>query len=230
MAMQERATAGTPSVLVVEDDDTTRDELWRALRAAHFDVRTEGTACGARDALAGWRPDLVVLDIGLPDGDGLTLARSIRAASSVPLIFVTSAGSEAERLRGFELGADDYLVKPVSLPELVTRIQAVLARTSRMNRPVLHVGDLVIDEDAHTVTMCGAAVELTVIEFSLLLCLGRSPGRVISKVQLLTEVWGFDHYSLNLVEVHVSALRRKLESHGPRIVHTVRGVGYVLRA
>jgi two-component system OmpR family response regulator len=216
MAMHERAMAGTPSVLVVEDDDTTREELRRALHAARFDVRTEGTACGARDALAGWRPDLVLLDVGLPDGDGLTL--------------VTSAGSETERLRGFEVGADDYLVKPVSLPELVTRIQAVLARTNRLNRPVLHVGDVVIDEDAHTVTMCGAPVELTVIEFSLLLCLGRSPGRVISKVQLLTEVWGFDHYSLNLVEVHVSALRRKLEAHGPRIVHTVRGVGYVLRA
>ena len=172
----------------------------------------------------------MLLDVGLPDGDGLTLARTIRAASSVPLIFVTSAGSEAERLRGFEVGADDYLVKPVSLPELVTRIQAVLARTNRLNRPVLHVGDLVIDEDAHTVTMCGAPVELTVIEFSLLLCLGRSPGRVISKVQLLTEVWGFDHYSLNLVEVHVSALRRSSRSTALASFTPFEDVGYVLRA
>jgi len=228
--MDSPVRSGTATILVVEDDETTRRELVRALEDARFVVRAEQTAAGARESLLSFRPDLIVLDIGLPDVDGLALARSIRARDSVPFIFVTSAGTEADKLTGFAAGADDYMVKPVSLPELVTRVRAVLARTNRLQRPVLRIGDLVVDEDAHTVTVKGEPVELTVIEFSLLACLCRSPGRVISKVQLLTEVWGFDHYSLNLVEVHISALRRKLEALGPRVVHTVRGVGYVVRA
>jgi two-component system OmpR family response regulator len=229
MAVSAQRQHHSPTVLVVEDDDATRDELVNALRAARFRVRAEGTAGGAQHTLTGFRPDLVLLDVGLPDGDGMALARTIRAADDVPFIFVTSAGGEADRLRGFALGADDYVVKPVSLAELVTRVRAVLARSHRLARPVWRVSDLVVDEEAHTVTMCDEPVQLTVLEFSLLACLCRTPGRVISKVQLLTDVWGFDHYALNLVEVHVSALRRKLEAHGPRMVQTVRGVGYVVR-
>ena len=172
----------------------------------------------------------MLLDIGLPGGvDGLTVARKIRATDNVLLVFVTGAGAEQERLKGFEVGADDYIVKPVFIPELVARVRAMLRRSNQTGRAVWRVGDLTVDEDAHTVTMCDEPVELTALEFALLACLCRTPGRVISKVQLLTEVWGFDHFSLNVVEVHVSALRKKLEAHGPRVVQTVRNVGYVVR-
>ena len=201
-----------------------------ALRGAGFDVRAAADGTSAVDTVASFRPDLVLLDIGLPGGvDGLTVARKIRATDNVLLVFVTGAGAEQERLRGFEVGADDYIVKPVFIPELVARVRAMLRRSNQTGRAVWRVGDLTVDEDAHTVTMCDEPVELTALEFALLACLCRTPGRVISKVQLLTEVWGFDHFSLNVVEVHVSALRKKLEAHGPRVVQTVRNVGYVVR-
>ena len=217
-------------MLVVEDDDVTRAEIAAALGGAGFDVRAAADGTSAVDTVASFRPDLVLLDIGLPGGvDGLTVARKIRATDNVLLVFVTGAGAEQERLRGFEVGADDYIVKPVFIPELVARVRAMLRRSNQAGRAVWRVGDLTVDEDAHTVTMCDQPVELTALEFSLLACLCRTPGRVISKVQLLTEVWGFDHFSLNVVEVHVSALRKKLEAHGPRVVQTVRNVGYVVR-
>ncbi len=222
---------GGARVLVVEDDDITRDEFEAALRRSGYDVLAEPDGASVLQAVERFRPDVVLMDVGLPHGmDGITLASRIRANDSVPMIFVTSAGSEEERLRGFDLGADDYVVKPVSIPELVARVRAVLRRSNRLARSVWRVGDLTVDEEAHTVTMGGEAVELTALEFSVLACLCRTPGRVISKVQLLTEVWGFDHYALNVVEVHVSALRKKLDAHGPRVVHTVRNVGYVVRA
>ncbi|MGE3619291.1 MAG: response regulator transcription factor [Acidimicrobiia bacterium] len=222
---------GNPRILVVEDDDTVREEVAAALRDAGFSVQAEVDGTGVDHAVATFRPDLVLLDVGLPNGpDGMAVARKIRAVDSVPFIFVTSAGAEEQRLRGFDLGADDYVVKPVSVPELVARSRAVLRRANRLGRAVWKVGDLVVDEEAHTVTMREEPVELTALEFSILAYLCRTPGRVVSKVQLLTEVWGFDHYALNVVEVHVSALRRKLEAKGPRVVHTVRNVGYVVRA
>ncbi len=217
-------------MLVVEDDDVTRAEIAAALGGAGFDVRAAADGTSAVDTVASFRPDLVLLDIGLPGGvDGLTVARKIRATDNVLLVFVTGAGAEQERLRGFEVGADDYIVKPVFIPELVARVRAMLRRSNQTGRAVWRVGDLTVDEDAHTVTMCDEPVELTALEFALLACLCRTPGRVISKVQLLTDVWGFDHFSLNVVEVHVSALRKKLEAHGPRVVQTVRNVGYVVR-
>lgn len=217
-------------MLVLEDDDVTRAEIGAALRGAGFDVRTAADGTRAVDTVASFRPDLVLLDIGLPGGvDGLTVARKIRATDNVLLVFVTGSGAEQERLKGFEVGADDYIVKPVFIPELVARVRAMLRRSNQTGRAVWRVGDLTVDEDSHTVTMCDEPVELTALEFALLACLCRTPGRVISKVQLLTEVWGFDHFSLNVVEVHVSALRKKLEAHGPRVVHTVRNVGYVIR-
>jgi DNA-binding response OmpR family regulator len=217
-------------VLVVEDDEVIREEVARALTDAGFVVATEEDGLAAVRAVAGFRPDLVLLDVGLPGSDGFTAARKIRATDTVPIVFLTSAATAEERLTGFELGADDYVVKPVLLPELVARVRAVLRRSHLLPRSVWRVGELVVDEDAHTVTMCGEPVVLTAIEFSVLAALCRTPGRVISKVQLLTEVWGFDHYALNVVEVHISSLRRKLEAHGPRVVHTLRNVGYVVRA
>ena len=220
-----------PRVLVVEDDDSVRAAMVAALTEEGFEVRTEVDGTNASAAIEVFRPDLVLLDVHLPGGpSGLVVAQRVRAAHDMPFIFVTSAGSERERMAGFAIGADDYLVKPFSMGELVARSRAVLRRANRLSRSVWRVGTLVVDEEAHTVSINDHFVELTAVEFSLLARLCRSPGRVISKVQLLTDVWGFDHYALNLVEVHISALRKKLEAHGTRVIHTVRSVGYVLRS
>jgi DNA-binding response OmpR family regulator len=158
------------------------------------------------------------------------MARLLRGSSDLPLLFVTAADSVHARLEGFNAGGDDYLVKPFSMAELLARIHALLRRTGRLASDVRQIADLVIDEGARTVMRAGIAVPLTRTEFDLLDALAQRPGQVLSKIQLLTRVWGFEAYGANLVEVHVSALRRKLEAHGPRLLHTVRGTGYVLRA
>jgi len=218
-------------VLVVEDDAAVRAAVVAALTEEGFEIQEEVDGTDVSATIEVFRPDLVLLDIHLPGGpSGLAVAQRIRAAHDMPFIFVTSAGSEEERIAGFAVGADDYLVKPFSLGELVARSRAVLRRANRLGRSVWRVGTLVVDEEAHTVSINDQLVDLTAVEFSILARLCRSPGRVISKVQLLTDVWGFDHYALNLVEVHISALRKKLEAHGTRVIHTVRSVGYVLRA
>jgi len=130
----------------------------------------------------------------------------------------------------FEVGGDDYLVKPFVMSELVARMQAVLRRSNRNSPTVLQVGDVCVDVASHTIVRSGRNVDLTQREFALLRMLCRRPGAVLSKSQLMAEVWGYELYDLNVVEVHMSALRRKLEEHGPRLIHTVRGVGYVIRA
>jgi DNA-binding response OmpR family regulator len=223
--------AAAARVLVVEDDETVRSAMVTVLTDEGYEVREEADGTTAAVTVALFRPDLLLLDVNLPGGpDGLSVAKHVRAAHDVPIIFVTSAGTERDRVAGFDIGADDYLVKPFSMAELLARVRAVLRRTNRLGRAIWRVGPVVVDEDSHTVAMNDHLVDLTALEFSLLACLCRSPGRVISKVQLLTEVWGFDHYALNLVEVHISSLRKKLEAHGPRVIHTVRAVGYVVRA
>lgn len=225
------AAIGPIRALVVEDDPDVRSSIEAALRAEGFHVRSLPDGHDVDQAMQVFRPDIAILDVSL-DGhdDGFTIARRIRAGSDIPFVFVTSSGALEDRLRGFEVGGDDYLVKPFAMAELLCRVRAVLRRSNEHGRSVWAVGDLVVDEDAHTLVLAGHGIEVTALEFALLVALARRPGRVMSKVQLLTQVWGFDHYSLNLVEVHVSALRKKLEAHAPRIIHTVRGVGYVLRA
>jgi two-component system, OmpR family, response regulator len=145
----------------------------------------------------------------------------------VPVIFLTARDSVEDRLLGFSLGADDYLVKPFALEELLARVRAVLRRTGRL-AAVIEAGDLIVDEQGGLATRAGGALELTPTELRLLAYLVRNRGLVLSKTQMLTQVWGYDHYDPNIVEVHVSALRRKLEAHGPRILHTVHGLGYRL--
>lgn len=217
--------------LVVEDDRDVRSSIEAALRAEGFHVDGVSDGRDVDHAMQVFRPDIAILDVSLGDTvDGFAVARRIRASSDIPFVFVTSSGDLDDRVRGFEVGGDDYLVKPFAMAELIWRIRAVLRRTNEHGSAVWAVGELVIDEDAHELVLAGQPVEVTALEFALLVALARRPGRVMSKVQLLTQVWGFDHYSLNLVEVHVSALRKKLEEHAPRIIHTVRGVGYVLRA
>jgi len=217
-------------VLLVEDDPLVREVLASALTGAGYDVRAEADGSGVERAVANFLPDIALLDLHLGNGvNGITVARRIRATRELPFLFITGAATMEDVLSGFEVGGDDYVTKPFAMAELLVRMKAVLRRWGRIGRSVLTVGDLAVDLEAHRAVRNGETVELTHREFSLLATLARHPGVVLSKVQLLTQVWGFEHYDLNLVEVHISALRRKLEEQGPRLIHTVRGVGYVLR-
>jgi two-component system, OmpR family, response regulator len=212
--------------VLVEDEASVREAVERALR--HEGIAVTGFPdCPDPALVLAAAPDLAVLDVLLPSGDGFELARRLRAARDLPIVFLTARDSVDDRLGGFELGADDYLVKPFALEELLARVRAVLRRTGRLGAAV-EAGDIVVDEQAGLAARGGAALELTPTELRLLAYLLRHRGSVLSKHQLLTQVWGYDAYDPNVVEVHVSALRRKLEAHGPRILHTVRGLGYRL--
>ena len=222
--------AEPPRVLVVEDDRSVRDAVAVALRDEDWTVRALPDGRRIGETLRSFRPDVAVLDIRLPHGpDGLALARRIRASSQMPILFLTALDEVHQRLEGFEAGADDYLAKPFSMAELVARIRVLLRRVGRLRSETWQAADLVVDEAARTVIRGGNEIGLTRTEFDLLVELGHRRGQVLSKERLLSLVWEFDAYDPNLVEVHISSLRRKLEEHGERLVHTVRGVGYVLR-
>jgi DNA-binding response OmpR family regulator len=217
-------------VLVVEDDRPVRTSLEVALREEGYEVCACADASGVHRVVEQFRPDLAVLDVRLAAGpDGYSTARLLRGQSTLPIIMLTAADTVAERLQGFNAGADDYLIKPFSMAELLARVEALLRRSGRLTSAVRQIGDVIIDDAARTVLRAGDTLDLTRTEFDLLTVMAKHPGQVLSKVQLLTQVWGFDAYDVNLVEVHMSSLRRKLEAHGPRLVQTVRGVGYVLR-
>ncbi|MCY1136566.1 response regulator transcription factor [Actinoplanes sp. Pm04-4] len=216
-------------VLVVEDEDAIRDPLTAALRAAGHEVRACADGVGFEDVVDSFRPDLALLDVHLPGGrDGFELARALGGRSDCAVLLVTARDSVADRLTGFDAGADDYVVKPFVTVEVLARVTAVLRRLGRVPSTV-QVADLIVDEGARIASRAGHALTLTGTEFKLLAYLAGHRGRILSKTQLLTQVWGYDEYDPNLVEVHVSALRRKLEQHGPRLIHTARGLGYVLR-
>jgi two-component system, OmpR family, response regulator len=221
-------SSGDPRVLVVEDETTMRESIVRALGRSGYVARGLGDGAGLEDCLDGFRPDLVVLDVMLPGRDGFRLLEVVRDRTDAGIVMVTARDGLDDRLRGLDTGADDYVVKPFLLEELTSRVRAVLRRRGR-TPTALVVGDLVIDEDAGVATRAGAPLGLTATELRLLRYLAEQRGRVVSKNQILTQVWGYDAYDPNLVEVHLSALRRKLEAHGPRIVHTNRGLGYTLR-
>lgn len=214
-------------VAVVEDEPTLRETVGAALRSAGYLVKTWADG-NDEPALSVFAPDLVILDVMLPGVDGFTLGRRIRDRRDVAVLYLTAREAVEDRLMGFSLGADDYVVKPVMMEELLARVRAVLRRAGKAQGGAVSVGNLVVDEDAAAVTYAGNPVELTAMELRLLAYLARNRGRTHSKVQLLTQVWGYDAYDPNLVEVHMSALRRKLEAHGPRMIQTVRGVGYRL--
>ena len=216
-------------VLIVEDDPLIRESVAAALHRAGFAVHAVADGSGMQEVAADFRPDLALLDVTLPGPvDGFGLARALRRDRDLPVIFLTARDSSADRLAGFGLGADDYVVKPFVVEELVARVRAVLRRLGRVPA-TLALGDLVLDEQSGEAVRAGRTLELTATEYRLLTYLAHERGRILSKTQLLTQVWGYDDYDPNLVEVHVSALRRKLEEHGPRILHTVHGFGYVLR-
>jgi two-component system, OmpR family, response regulator len=225
--------AATPARLLVVDDEATILELLSgSLRLAGFEVLTAASGAEAVRAAASGRPDLVLLDVMMPDGDGFEALRRIRSGGAeVPVIFLTARDEESDRVTGFAAGADDYVTKPFSLNELLGRIRAVLRRTRRdAIGSRLRVADLEIDEDAHEVRRSGAVVALTPTEFRLLRFLMLNAGRVVSKSQILDHVWEYDpDRDGSVVEPCVSYLRRKVDHGQPRLIHTVRGFGYVLR-
>ncbi len=215
-------------VLVVTEDDLLADAVDHVLHTAGFAVRRMRRG-PVEPVLLEERPALVMLDVGEERlADHPVAVSRLRQSSDVALVVLTSSTRLEDRLAGFEAGADDVLPMPYPLAELRWKVATIMRRTDRQP-DCLSLGDLRVDSGAHIVERNGVLVDLTALEFALLVALGRHQGTVLSKTQLLMLVWGFDHQDVNLVEVHVSALRRKLEAVGPRVVHTVRGVGYVLR-
>jgi two-component system OmpR family response regulator len=213
-------------VLVIEDEDGLRSAIAQALDDAGFMVHAVADGHRITQLVDNFRPDLAVLDVMLPGPSGLVLAEQLRRSSQVSVLFVTARDEVADRLAGFDAGADDYVVKPFVLAELVARVRAVLRRSGRLRSASVQVGDLILDEDAGRVIRQDTEVPVTATELRLLGYLARNRGRVLSKTQILTQVWGYDAYDPNLVETHVSTLRRKIEVSGPRLIHTIRGLGY----
>jgi two-component system, OmpR family, response regulator len=220
-------------VLVVDDEATIRDLLSGSLRFAGYDVATAASGAEALRAAASSRPDLVLLDVMMPDGDGFEVARRMRAAGGpeIPVIFVTARAEVLDRLAGFEIGADDYVIKPFSLDEVCARVRAVLKRTRQPDAcSRLQVADLKLDEGLHEVRRGGEVIALTPTEYRLLRFLMSNAGQVVSKSQILDHVWEYNPAGEgNVVEPCISYLRRKVDQREPRLIHTIRGVGYVLR-
>jgi two-component system, OmpR family, response regulator PrrA len=230
---QDEGVNSQPNVLVVDDDPAIREALDRALRLEGFGVSTRGDGSAALATLEEESPDVMVLDVMMPGLSGVEVIRRLRAGGHELPVCVLSARDElADRVAGLRAGADDYLVKPFELEELVARLHALLRR--RPDRPAvpLEVGDLRIDPARRLVRLGQREIELTVREFELLETLARHAGMVLSRRQLLEQVWGYTfEVEGNVVDQFISYLRRKLEADGaPRLIHTVRGVGFVLRA
>ncbi|MEU4684345.1 response regulator transcription factor [Streptomyces xinghaiensis] len=228
----------SPTLLVVEDEPTLRELLSASLRIAGFDVLPVATGTQALAAVRERRPDLIVLDVMLPDIDGFEVVRQLRdgrspvAASHPPVLFLTARDAPEDRIGGLRAGGDDYVTKPFNLEELILRIRAVLRRTSGLQEDGrLTVGDLELDPDSHQVTRAGQPVHLSPTEFSLLRVLMENAGQVLSKARLLELVWHYDFGGDDsIVASYISYLRRKIDPGGePRLIRTVRGTGYVLR-
>jgi two-component system OmpR family response regulator len=222
----------TPRILVVDDEPSIVDAVATSLRYEGFDVNE---AVNGRLALTSAQenpPDLIVLDVMLPDLDGLEVTRRLRADGiGVPILFLTARDAVEDRVAGLTLGADDYVTKPFALAEIVARVHAILRRVGTEPRDdILRFDDIEMNENAHEVSRAGQPVTLTATEFNLLRFFLLNPRHVLSKSQILDNVWHYDFGGDgNVVETYVSYLRRKLEAHGPPVIHTVRLVGYVLR-
>jgi DNA-binding response OmpR family regulator len=219
-------------VLVVEDDEEIADVLRRSLRNEGYEVRTCGDGIEALDLAAGFVPDLVVLDLGLPRLDGVEVCRRLRADGDVPILMLTARAETADRVGGLDSGADDYLVKPFERKELMARIRALLRRRPPRGAAALEVGDLSLNPATREVRRGEREIELTNREFELLEYLMHNERLVVSRERLLDEVWGYDPMAAtNTIDVFISNLRRKLEAGDEsRLLHTKRGAGYVLKA
>ncbi len=233
-ALTDRSGAGPEAhLLVVEDDPNILELLGASLRYAGFDVDTATEGAAAVDSIRRRRPDLVVLDVMLPDMDGFEVARQIRSGGDrTPVVFLTARDAIEDKIRGLTLGGDDSVTKPFSLEEVVARIRAVLRRTQGdvSPPPRLRYEDLELDEETREVFRAGTQVALSPTEFKLLRYFMANAGRVLSKAQILDHVWNYDFRGDDgIVESYVSYLRRKVDTVEPRLIHTLRGVGYVLR-
>ena len=224
----------SPRVLVVDDEESITDLLGMALRYEGFEVDVAHTGRQALKAASERRPHLMVLDVMLPDVDGFEVTRRLASrGEKVPILFLTARDATEDKVRGLTLGGDDYLTKPFSLEELVARVRAILRRAGEFEdrSAQLSFADLEMDDDAHEVRRAGTLVELTATEYKLLRYLMANARKVLSKAQILDHVWNYDFGGEgNIVETYVSYLRRKLDALGPPLIHTVRGVGYSLRA
>ena len=225
---------GRPTVLVVEDQESITTPLAEALERDGFEPQVAGTAAEALELFRRLRPDLVLLDLMLPDGSGFDVCRELRRDSDVPIIMLTARGEEADRVVGLELGADDYVVKPFSAREVVARIRAVLRRAQRSAAPApeeapIVIGDVRIDPAARTATRDGQPLALSRKEFDLLRLLMKNAGTVLRRERLIEEVWHTTWFgSTKTLDVHVASLRKKLhdDPSSPRYLHTARGVGF----
>jgi two-component system response regulator MprA len=218
-------------ILVVDDDSRIAAALRRALVYEGYAVEVAGDGRDALDKAAALCPDVVVLDVMLPDIDGVEVCRRLRGESDVPILMLTARDGVTDRVRGLDSGADDYLVKPFAQEELLARVRALLRRRAGSMDQAVSYGDLTLDATAHEIRRGDRLIEVTALEFQLLEHFLRHPRHVLTRDQLLEAVWGFDaEPTSNLVDVYVGYLRSKLESGGEaRLIQTVRGVGYVLR-
>jgi two-component system OmpR family response regulator len=220
-------------LLLVDDEDNLRSMLEAALRHNGFEVTPVDSGRAALESAKVDPPDLIVLDVMLPDLDGFEVCRRLRSEGSrIPVLFLTARDGTEDKVRGLTLGGDDYLVKPFSIDELVARVQAVLRRTGgeRQSTSVHTCADLVMDDDAHRVIRGGTDVSLSPTEYNLLRYLLINQGRVLSKAQILDHVWQYDFGGEGgVVETYIGYLRKKIDHAEPRLIHTIRGVGYTLR-
>jgi two-component system, OmpR family, response regulator len=222
-------------VLVVDDEPNIVDVIAMALRFQGFAVESAGTGAEALAAVANFKPQLIVLDVMLPDMEGFDVAKRLGWAGSstrVPIIYLTARDATEDKIRGLTLGGDDYVTKPFSLEELIARIRSILRRSglAEPESSRLVFEDIELDEDAHEVTRSGSEVDLTATEYRLLRYFMLNPRRVLTRAQLLEHVWEYDFGGdARVLETYVSYLRKKLDSNGPPLIHTVRGVGYALR-
>jgi two-component system OmpR family response regulator len=220
-------------ILVVDDEPNIVDVVSMALRFQGFTVETAANGAEALSAVTAFRPHLIVLDVMLPDMEGFDVAQRLGAQRArVPIIFLTARDATDDKIRGLTLGGDDYVTKPFSLEELVARIRSILRRSglAEPESSRLTFEDIELDEDAHEVSRAGNNIELTATEYRLLRYLMLNPRRVLTRSQLLEHVWEYDFGGdARVLETYVSYLRKKLDVHGPPLIHTVRGVGYALR-
>jgi two-component system OmpR family response regulator len=228
------ATQDATRILVVDDEENITDLLATALRYERFDVDVAHTGREAMHAVSSFRPHLIVLDVMLPDWDGFDVARRLGdQRERIPILFLTARDRTEDRVRGLTLGGDDYVPKPFSLEELIARVRAILRRTKGDGDESARLvfTDLEMDDDLHQVWRAGRPVELTATEYKLLRYLMINAPRVVSKSQILDHVWNYDFGGdANIVETYISYLRKKVDRDAQPLIHTVRGVGYCLRA
>ncbi len=214
---------------MIDGHPEVRAVLGHVLRGEGYEVHTDADGRSLGKIMQNFRPDLVILAVGLPtQPDGCELTRLLRRSSDIPILLLDEDDSASARVAGLEAGADDVLPLPVAVDAVLGHTQVLLRRTGRLTSAVRQVGDLLVDEGSRTAVRAGEALDLTRTEFELLSLFTRVPGRVLPKRQVFSELWGLSEFDPHLVEVHVSSLRRKLEAHGPRIIETVHGTGYVL--